>query len=81
LEKIDKALLRPGRVDKDIFLDFPSIETKADLLKKMTRASKIDDSVISDMELSHIANTTPDQSFSHVINLFKERLFSSSFSK
>lgn len=37
LDMIDPAILRPGRLDKLLFVDFPSIEDRADILRKATK--------------------------------------------
>ncbi|CAB3404702.1 unnamed protein product [Caenorhabditis bovis] len=34
---VDAAILRPGRLDKILFVDFPSIEDRADILRKSTK--------------------------------------------
>lgn len=33
---VDPAILRPGRLDKILFVDFPSVEDRADILGKLT---------------------------------------------
>jgi ribosome biogenesis ATPase len=35
---VDPAILRPGRLDKVLFVDFPNSEDRADILKKTTKA-------------------------------------------
>ncbi|CAI5441633.1 unnamed protein product [Caenorhabditis angaria] len=34
---VDAAILRPGRLDKILFVDFPSVEDRADILRKSTK--------------------------------------------
>lgn len=34
---LDPAVLRPGRLDKIIFVDFPNAEDRVDILKKATK--------------------------------------------
>lgn len=34
---VDPAILRPGRLDKILFVDFPNAEDRADILRKTTK--------------------------------------------
>ncbi|VDN05392.1 unnamed protein product [Thelazia callipaeda] len=34
---VDAAILRPGRLDKILFVDFPNVDEKEDILRKITR--------------------------------------------
>lgn len=34
---LDPAVLRPGRLDKVIFVDFPNAEDRVDILRKATK--------------------------------------------
>lgn len=37
LDIVDPAILRPGRLDKVLFVDFPNTEDMADILRKATK--------------------------------------------
>jgi len=37
---IDSAILRPGRLDKILFVDFPDADDRADILKKATKVHR-----------------------------------------
>lgn len=37
LDIVDPAILRPGRFDKVIFVDFPNATERADILRKSTK--------------------------------------------
>ena len=39
LESIDPALLRPGRFDKHIFINLPTLEGRLDILKAITKVN------------------------------------------
>lgn len=39
---IDPALLRPGRIDKMIYLPLPSAEDRADILRAASRKTPLD---------------------------------------
>jgi ribosome biogenesis ATPase len=51
---IDPAMLRPGRLDKALYVDFPSGPERVEILKTLTRTSPLDPSidlsVIGEME-------------------------------
>ena len=40
-DTIDPAILRPGRLDKILFVDFPNAEDRADILRKATKVGSI----------------------------------------
>lgn len=37
---VDPAILRPGRLDKLLFVDFPNVQDRADILRKSTKARR-----------------------------------------
>uniref|UniRef100_A0A1I8AB60 AAA_lid_3 domain-containing protein n=1 Tax=Steinernema glaseri TaxID=37863 RepID=A0A1I8AB60_9BILA len=37
LDIVDPAILRPGRLDKILFVDFPNAEDRADIMRKSTK--------------------------------------------
>ncbi len=49
---IDPALLRPGRIDKHVFLDYPTKEERIDLLKIF------EDAIQFEYSLEEVANLT-----------------------
>jgi peroxin-1 len=53
---IDSALLRPGRLDKSLLCDMPSVEDRADILRAVVREGKI--SVDPAVEWEHWAGKT-----------------------
>ncbi|KAI6189687.1 Nuclear valosin-containing protein-like [Aphelenchoides bicaudatus] len=52
---VDPAILRPGRLDKVLFVDFPSEEDRADILRKTTK-NGTRPKISSDVDFSAIAN-------------------------
>ncbi len=65
---LDKALLRPGRFDRQVYVSLPDIRGRAQILKVHSRKVPIDDSV----ELSVIARGTPGFSGADLANLINE---------
>ena len=53
-DMIDPALLRPGRLDKSIFVDFPSFEERLDIIFKITRTIPI----CSEVSIPELATNT-----------------------
>ncbi|XP_037497521.1 peroxisome biogenesis protein 1-like [Jatropha curcas] len=51
---LDAALLRPGRLDRLLFCDFPSLQERLDILKVLSRKLPID----NDVDLDAIARMT-----------------------
>jgi len=52
---LDKALLRPGRFDKKIFLDVPDLKAREEIIKIHLRGKKIAD----DIDIKSLAQSTP----------------------
>lgn len=44
-DMIDSAMLRPGRLDKQLYVDLPSAHDRAEILRTVTRKSPIDPSI------------------------------------
>jgi len=65
---LDKALLRPGRFDRQISVDLPSQNSRHEILKIHARNKSIDESV----ELKKIASSTPGFSGADLENLLNE---------
>ena len=65
---LDKALLRPGRFDRQVYVSLPDIRGREQILKVHARKVPIDDSV----ELSVIARGTPGFSGADLANLINE---------
>jgi ribosome biogenesis ATPase len=59
-DMIDPAMLRPGRLDKALYVDFPSGPERVEILKTLTRASPLDASI----DLSVIGNMEECDGFS-----------------
>ncbi|KAK9376266.1 P-loop containing nucleoside triphosphate hydrolase protein [Lipomyces chichibuensis] len=51
---IDSALLRPGRIDKTLLCDMPSVEDRLDIIQAMSRKMEL----AEDIELDDIAHKT-----------------------
>lgn len=69
---LDRALLRPGRFDRQVILDLPDIKGRYDILKVHARKIKMDDSV----ELMDIARATPGASGADLMNILNEAALS-----
>ena len=65
---LDRALLRPGRFDRQVVLDLPDIKGRFDILKVHAKKIKMDDSV----ELMPIAKATPGASGADLENILNE---------
>jgi ribosome biogenesis ATPase len=52
-DMIDPAMLRPGRLDKALYVDLPNADERLAILKTITRNTPLDQSV----NLEHIART------------------------
>lgn len=67
-EVLDRALLRPGRFDRQIILDAPDLNGREAILKVHARNKPMAD----DVELRHIAQTTPGFSGADLANTLNE---------
>lgn len=65
---LDKALLRPGRFDRQIVLNLPDIKGRFDILKVHARKIKMDTSV----DLMEVAKATPGSSGADLENILNE---------
>ncbi len=65
---LDKALLRPGRFDRNVILDLPDIKGRFEILKVHARKIKLD----SDVELMDVARATPGSSGADLMNILNE---------
>lgn len=65
---LDPALMRPGRFDRQIVIDLPMIEGRAQILKIHSRNIKLADAV----ELKRVARGTPGFSGADLENLMNE---------
>ena len=65
---LDPALLRPGRFDRQIVVDLPNLEGRAEILKIHARKVKLDATV----HLHNIARGTPGFSGADLANLMNE---------
>lgn len=52
---VDPAILRPGRLDKILFVDFPNLSDKVDILEKLT-ANRTHPCIASDVSFAEIAS-------------------------
>ncbi len=65
---LDKALLRPGRFDRQVFIPLPDIRGRFEILKVHARNIKLDTSV----DLMQVARSTPGCSGAELRNLLNE---------
>jgi cell division protease FtsH len=65
---LDKALLRPGRFDRQIYVSMPDYKGREEILK--VHASKIQ--IASDVDLNLVAKATPGFSGADLANLLNE---------
>lgn len=65
---LDQALLRPGRFDRQIFVDLPDLQGREQILRVHARKVTLSD----DVELSVIARATPGLSGAELANLLNE---------
>ncbi|MGH8734180.1 MAG: ATP-dependent zinc metalloprotease FtsH, partial [Burkholderiales bacterium] len=68
LEKLDPALLRPGRFDRQIFVSPPDVAGREAILRVHTRRVPL----ASDVDLTQIASSTPGLSGADLRNLVNE---------
>ena len=67
-EVLDRALLRPGRFDRQVIVDAPDIKAREDILKVHSRGKPLADAV----DLSKIAQGTPGFSGADLANTVNE---------
>lgn len=65
---LDKALLRPGRFDRQVIISLPDIKGRFEILKVHARNIKMDDSV----DLMILAKSTPGSSGADLSNMLNE---------
>ena len=65
---LDKALMRPGRFDRQITIDLPDLNGRQEILE--VHAEKV--SLDGDLDLSKVARTTPGFSGADLANLLNE---------
>ena len=65
---LDPALLRPGRFDRHITIDLPSMEDRQEILKIHARNKPLDDTI----DLKRVARSTPTFSGADLENLLNE---------
>jgi cell division protease FtsH len=65
---LDSALLRPGRFDRQIMVDYPSYKGRLEILKVHARNKRIDESV----SIESIARRTPGFAGADLANLLNE---------
>lgn len=61
-DMIDPAMLRPGRLDKTLYIELPSADERIEILKTLTRANRTP--LASDVDLTAIANDQRCRNFS-----------------
>lgn len=67
-EGLDRALLRPGRFDRTLYIGLPDIKGREEILKVHSRAVKLS----SEVDLSEIARMTPGFSGAELASLINE---------
>jgi cell division protease FtsH len=67
-EILDKALLRPGRFDRKVYVPYPNLENRKDILTVHTKGVKINPNV----DLYKIAKGTPGFTGADLANLINE---------
>lgn len=67
-DRLDKALLRPGRFDRQVYVPYPCMQSRLDILAVHTRDKKLDVSV----DLERIARATSGFSGAQLANLVNE---------
>ena len=65
---LDKALMRPGRFDRQVMVDYPDLQGRLGILEVHARGKKIS----SEVELKEIARRTPGFSGADLANLLNE---------
>lgn len=70
IEKLDPALLRPGRFDRQIFVNLPDAKGREHILNIYIKKAKVD----SDLKISEIARVTAGFSGADLANLVNEAI-------
>lgn len=65
---LDAALLRPGRFDRQVYVPYPSIEVREEILQVHARNKKL----ATDVDLKKVARGTPGFSGAQLANLINE---------
>jgi len=69
-DMIDKALLRPGRLDKSILCDFPNEEERLETLQLYTRKLRVNIEIEDDdLDLEEVANLTGNYTYADIKGL------------
>jgi ATP-dependent metalloprotease FtsH len=68
IEVLDKALLRPGRFDRKIYVPNPNLETRKEIINKNSRKLKFK----SDVDLEELSSMTKGLSGAQIFNIFNE---------
>jgi cell division protease FtsH len=67
-EVLDKALLRPGRFDRKIFIDRPNLEERVEIFKYYLKKVKFDPTI----DVGRLARKTVFKSPAEIMNIVKE---------
>ncbi len=65
---LDKALLRPGRFDRQIYVDMPDLNERKDIFKVHLKPLKLDDTI----DIEFLAKQTPGFSGADIANICNE---------
>lgn len=65
---LDPALMRPGRFDRQVFIDLPNLKGREDILKIHVQKISLD----KDVDLKKVARGTPGFSGADIMNLVNE---------
>ncbi|MGN0929035.1 MAG: ATP-dependent zinc metalloprotease FtsH [Alphaproteobacteria bacterium] len=68
VDVLDDALLRPGRFDRQVYIDLPDLKGREAILKKYI--SEVD--ILSDVDVASVARGTPGFSGAELANLVNE---------
>ena len=65
---LDSALMRPGRFDRQVLVDYPDLQGRTDILKVHAETKKVD----KEVSIEHVAQRTPGFSGADLANLLNE---------
>ncbi|KAJ1939622.1 hypothetical protein FBU59_004061 [Linderina macrospora] len=68
IDKIDDAILRPGRFDQLVYVGMPTLEDRAAIVKTLARNSPLD----VDVRMDELARLTSEYSGAELEQLFRE---------
>ena len=72
IDLIDKAIMRPGRLEKAVYVPLPNLEQRADILTRQVRPCNKEDNVNYDFFLSRLSPQLDNFSGADLASIVRE---------